>query len=186
VIDDPADNPEIKPAIPGQSEFAPVLAYATPDQYRNEVRREGRYAGVPRGMDLPDRCVICNAPSHIRVPLNFSNQPAGMGHFTRTLTTIHVGFCRTHAGLTRRRFWRRAVTWTFIAVLAAALNFAVRCADPEALPIGYCIGAFALFMTLICLAWPVPPMTCPKSDERALWLNGAEKSFLESLPRDPP
>jgi hypothetical protein len=163
----------------------PVLAYATPAVYRAEVRRERRYVVVPHGLDLPDRCVVCNAPAHVRMRIWAGIRPDGMGYLSRTYTMINAGFCRIHAGRPRRAFWIRVGIWATIALAAIGLNFIVRCIDPDALTAGYSVGAFAILIMLISLTAPARPLTCRRCDAHAVWLKGASDAFLESLPRDP-
>jgi len=167
--DDKSNMPETNPAAKGDvaspPAALPVLSYATPDVYRKEVRREGRYVVVPHGKRLPDRCIKCGRPAEARVRLSFNLA------FRLKRERVVIGLCGQHAG--RRRIGRRIASGAFLLALATMV------ATPFAWGalFFFVVGAIALALT--------PKLRCRRYDVTDIWLSGADKAFLDSLPAGP-
>jgi hypothetical protein len=176
-----AEMPAAPAATPAETPPAalPVLSYATPDEFRSEVLRDGRYIVLPHGMDFPDRCIFCGTPPEVRIPVSFSLV------VPLRQVNIRVGLCRRH--FRRYRIPRIAVGCIFaaggIALCIAGL------AEWLSVPHGTWSDLFqAQFLGLVALAISAalffvrtPPVWCQKGNATASWIGGAKEPFLEQL-----
>ncbi len=157
----------------------PVLSYATPDEFRAEVRRDRQYIVLPYSMDLPHRCINCGQPAAVRIPATF-NLVIPLRTFR-----FHVGLCRWHAQQRRTIRWLRAATFGLpsIAIFTVLLVQSLTGPDPLWLePAGATfVACILLALSLGSFLVVTPKIWCHKSSFTAAWIGGAKEPFLDQL-----
>ncbi len=157
----------------------PVLSYATPDQFRSEILRDGGYIVLPHGVDLPDRCIRCGQLADVRIALSI--------RFLVPLrqVNIHVGLCHRH--FSRYRKPRLVLGWLFAAAGLAlcATGFAKLLSDSHATRSDLFgrefFGLTALAISAALFFVKAPYVWGQKANATAAWIGGAGERFLRPL-----
>jgi len=173
------DDAKTSPPSAAQPAAVPVLSYATPDAFQTEIRRDGRYLVLPRGRELPDKCVMCGKPSDVHVEVKFD-----IG-FPIKAMRFRVGMCRHHA----RQQRNSARKCRLLCGLLTAAPFAAWLLqwlvaphtwwfDPDGMLV---LGFFAFFFPGTLIFASYQPLYCQKSTATAIWIGGVGEPFLEGL-----
>jgi hypothetical protein len=186
----------------------PVIQYATPVQFLYCARREGNLLVVPRGGQLPMRCVKCNAAA---LP-HFTWRKKIFWHSALLYLILFPGLCVIHllavlayiivvlavqrsirieAGLCEfhgRRYRARVRIGIGLGLLSAGLLVASIYFGNAAqyrwsnLGIYFGMGAGAVFLGLLFwVVFAVRILWAAKIDKYSAWLKGAGPEFLASL-----
>ncbi len=167
-----------------------VLGYAGLDGVRTAAWRRGKQVVLLKNAALPFRCVKCNSPAEGK-PLrrNFSwHHPAiyltifiGLLGYVivalcvRKTARISFGLCPRHRA---QRAWGVAMSWLFIlgcfGLVACAALF-----DNLAFT---GLGLLSLILGLAIYLVAAQPLTPSRIDDQWVWLRGAGKDYLDSLP----
>jgi hypothetical protein len=164
------------------------FAFAQPPSYG--YYRDGKTLVLDkRGAELPDRCVVCNAPANgfrLRRALSW-HHPALyilfllsiliyviVAAIVRKTATIHVGLCEAHQARRRLGMW---IGWLG-ALGGLGLAIAGGANDSPALLVIGLVGFLGALVAAVVLLTPVRPA---KIDDHRVWLHvGAP--FLDSIP----
>ena len=181
--DDNSANPKANPAAQGDGPpplpGLPVLSYATPDGFRSEILRDGRYIVLPHGMDLPDRCIKCGKPADVRLPVSISLVVP-----LRNLK-FNIGMCRRH--FRQYRLPRLVLGDVFEAagIVLGVVMFAEWLSEQHAtgkdLLVGQIPGCVLLATSAAVHFTKSPHVWCHKANATASWIGGAKEPFLDQL-----
>jgi hypothetical protein len=164
------------------------------------VWRDGDLLVVRDQTKLPDRCVKCNAETHVRLKRRMTwHSPvlyllillnlilyAIVAIVVQKKGRLEFGLCRAHM---RQRRLGIAVGWlgaaAFVALLTAAFS-GKHGRDPFDGRSGFLmIAAFAvLLVSIIYAVVKSQPLKATRIDNAVLWLKGAGLPFLDSIDED--
>jgi hypothetical protein len=154
-------------------------------------RENGQAVMAREGAELPDRCVICNAPTEYKLRKTFLWHPPGYYAlilagwlfyliailFVRKSATVELGLCEQH--LTRRKNGL-IITWAGLAIGLVVLIAGLSATSPALI-------LFGVVVLLVCLAVGgsmARVASAARIDDSYLWLKAGEP-FVSSLPRSP-
>jgi hypothetical protein len=164
--------------------------YVLPPPPAGGVWRDKSTLVMTKDASLPDRCVKCNAPANgVRLKRNFSwHHPlfylflllalliyAIIAGIVSKRATVFVGLCPRHFARRRGNIalgWILLVGGFFSAMVAFANNYPL-------------VGVLGLVVFLFALIWLIVVsrvVTVKKIDDRLVWLNGINYSYLSQLP----
>lgn len=171
--DDKSNMPETNPAAHGDAvpppAALPVLSYATPGAYQSCAQRDGPCIVLPYGTELPNRCIDCGLPAEARMAVRL------WLILPMKLVRVNVPMCGEHARKHRRAPWLNAL---FAMVFVAACLLAYFGGPwTEALVVSVIIACFVYGST--------SPVRYRRHNRTGIWLSGADKAFLDSLPAGP-
>jgi hypothetical protein len=195
---------ELPPGVAPMGPRPIVLGYATPrSQGHGLIGFDGRSLVMAKNLIGPDRCVKCNAPAQgYRLHRRLSWHPAGLfllivfpgliiyaivALCVRKTAQVSVGLCPVHRAARRRNI---AIAW-FLSLLGLGLMIAVpalladvRGPDAYAYKVMGVLGGVAVLLIGLIFGAAGAPVVSPRRiDDRYVYLRGAGRAFLESLPR---
>jgi hypothetical protein len=154
--------------------------------------RSGKQVVLRRNAALPDRCVKCNAPAHgIRLKRQLSWHPSAwyllifvglliyviVALIVRKQAVVQLPLCEAHRA---RRRWIITTCWlAFLGGIALIILGANQAAGG-----GWIIvtGIVAILAGAFGGALLAPPVTPARIDSDFVWLRGAGREFLDTLP----
>lgn len=153
-----------------------------------DCRREGKYAFVPKGRDLPPRCIICNAEAAtpIKQKTMYWHSPwlyflillniliyAFIAIFVRKKTKVSPGYCKAHRSARRKKIY---------SFLGGSLLFVCGgmflVANQEPAGALAFVVAFLLLIPAIIISNRFRPVSIDNSGAK---FAGCQEPFLDSL-----
>jgi hypothetical protein len=141
---------------------------------------------------MPDRCVKCNAPANgIRLKRQLSWHPSPyyllifiglliyviVALIVRKQAVVHIGLCEAHRA--RRRFTIGSCWLAALAGIVAIFGGANLATGGGWLVL---MGITGILAALVVGATAVPIVSAAKIDGELVWIRGAGREFLDSLP----
>ena len=131
------------------------------DEHTDYLCRKGRYVVIGFWTKLPQRCFVCNKEASYGEDIEYDQ-----------LNNIEVFFCQEHIKKRKRQF-KFIVAYAAVSILflimAGFLN------SPDS-------GKVAFVATLLIPILCLPYSLTAKFKQRRIWIKGAGKEFLKSLP----
>ncbi|MES2316082.1 MAG: hypothetical protein V4631_01185 [Pseudomonadota bacterium] len=182
------------PFAPQASKNEANNPYAPPQSLSSQLGhsscwREKKILVVPRGGELPHRCIKCNEPAEMDKPKKYSWHhpgwylliPVGIifyiiaGLIASKKAQFAIGLCEAHRS--RRRAFRFAALGLFIVGLLSL--FAVMSGVEEAWG---AVSVFSLLLSGIVLVIGSTYLTATHITDAEARLRGCKPAFLDSLP----
>ncbi len=131
------------------------------EEERNYIRRSGRYVVVGFWTQIPQRCFVCNKEATVSEKIE-----------SEELNHIEVHFCDEHKKKRKRQF----------LIIVAYASACLACLIAAGFLNKTAFGSLAFVAILLVPILSLPYSIKAKFKERSIWITGAGKAFLDSLP----
>lgn len=169
---------------------APESLSSRPDL--SQCYREGKYVFVPKGQDLPPRCIICNAEADLPIKKRtmYWHSPgyyliillniilyALVAMFARSKAKVSPGYCKVHKAARRKR-----IALFMVPSILLLVGGFIAAATADSI-----MGALALIVSVLLMVISAIAnriLVPVRIDKTGAKYSGCKEPFLSSLPND--